>query len=148
MSLLEVEKIIIDEVYTFYHHLYRYDSQGKKLRQRNRSYLFNAMIILKNGKKLPFFKVYSSVSEDSLSDFLSLLPSAKYYYSDGARMYQNCWIKTFTAQKSKETNIIELRRKALCYAKTLSYFNQRMIEVIARWVEQFNLQYFLKINTK
>ena len=41
------------------------------------------MIILKNGKKLPFFKVYSSVSEDSLADFLSLLPSAKDYYSDG-----------------------------------------------------------------
>ena len=56
MSLLEVEKIIIDEVYTFYHHLYLYDSQGKKLRKRNRSYLFNAMIILKNGKKFPFLR--------------------------------------------------------------------------------------------
>ena len=50
MSLLEVEKIIIDEVYTFYHHLYLYDSQGKKLRKRNRSYLFNAMIVLKMGR--------------------------------------------------------------------------------------------------
>lgn len=159
MSLLEVEKIIIDEVYTFYHQLYLYDSQGKKLRRRNRSYLFNAMIVLKNGKKFPFFKAYSSVSEASLADFLSLLPPAKYYYSDGARMYQDCWIKKFTTQKSKETNIIEsfnfycrnfnpcLRRKALCYAKTLAYFNQRMIEVIARWVDQFNLRYFLKINT-
>lgn len=107
MSLIEVEKIIVDEVYTFYHHLYLYDSQGKKLRKRNRSYLFNAIIILKNGKKFPFFKVYSSVSEASLSDFLSLLPPAKYYYSDGARIYQDCWIKPFNAQKSKETNIIE-----------------------------------------
>ena len=103
MSLFNVEKIIIDEVYTFYHHLYRYDSQGKELRKRNRSYLFNAMIILKNGKKLPFFQVYSSVSEDSLSNFLSLLPETKYYYSDGARIYQNCLVKNFTAQKSKET---------------------------------------------
>lgn len=103
MSLLDVDKIIIDEVYTFYHHLYRYDSQDKKLRKRNRSYLFNAMIILKNGKKLPFFKLYSSVSEALLSNFLAPLPEAKYYYSDGARIYQNCWVKNFTAQKSKET---------------------------------------------
>ena len=169
MSLIEVEKIIVDEVYTFYHHLYLYDSQGKKLRKRNRSYLFNAMIILKNGKKFPFFKVYSSVSEASLSDFLSLLPPAKYYYSDGARIYQDCWIKPFAARKSKETNIVEsfnfycrnfnpcycvLSRKSVTLlrttyyvAKTLSYFNQRMIEVITRWLDQFNLQYFLKINT-
>ena len=56
-------------------------------------------------------------------------------------MYQNCWIPPppfFTAQKSKEMNIIEsfnfyyrnfnpcLRRKALCYTQTLSYFNQRI----------------------
>ena len=78
MSKQTVEKIIIDEIYTYctlYHHLYLYDENGNKLRRRNRSYLFNAIITLKNGIKLPFFKVYPSVSEDSLSDFLTLLPS-------------------------------------------------------------------------
>ena len=39
LSLLEVDKIIIDEVYTFYHHLYRYDSQGKKTK-KTKSKLF------------------------------------------------------------------------------------------------------------
>lgn len=59
LSQYKVKKIIIDEIYTFYHHLYLYDDKGEKLRKRNRSYLFNAIIILKNGIKLPFFKIYS-----------------------------------------------------------------------------------------
>lgn len=152
MSKQKVEKIIIDEIYTFYHHLYLYDENKNKLRKRNRSYLFNAIIVLKNGIKLPFFKTYSSVSEDSLSDFLALLPDAKQYFSDGAKIYQDCWIKKFQARKSKETNIVEsfnfycrnfnpcLGRKSATYAKTLSYFNHRMIEVVIRWIKQFNLQ--------
>ena len=46
------------------------------------------------------FKVYSSVSEESLSDFLTLLPDAKQYFADGAKIYQDCWVKNFIA-KSK-----------------------------------------------
>ena len=51
LSQYKVKKIIIDEIYTFctlYHHLYWYDDKGEKLRKRNRSYLFNAIIILKS----------------------------------------------------------------------------------------------------
>ena len=48
LSQYKVKKIIIDEIYTFYHHLYLYDNKGEKLRRRNRSYLFNAIIILKS----------------------------------------------------------------------------------------------------
>lgn len=51
LSKQTVEKIIIDEIYTFctlYHHLYLYDENGVKLRKRNRSYLFNAIILLKS----------------------------------------------------------------------------------------------------
>ena len=48
LSQYKVKKIIIDEIYTFYDHLYLYDDKGKKLRKRNRSYLFNAIIILKS----------------------------------------------------------------------------------------------------
>lgn len=46
------------------------------------------------------FKVYSSISEESLSDFLTLLPDAKQYFADGAKIYQDCWVKKFIA-KSK-----------------------------------------------
>ena len=160
MSKQTVEKIIIDEIYTYYHHLYLYDENGNKLRKRNRSYLFNAIITLKNGIKLPFFKVYPSVSEESLSDFLALLPDAKQYFADGAKIYRDCWVKKFVAKKSKETNIIEsfnfycrnfnpcLGRKSVTYAKTINYFNQRMIEVVVRWIKQFNLHKlrFLKLD--
>lgn len=157
LSQYKVKKIIIDEIYTFYHHLYLYDNKGEKLRRRNRSYLFNAIIILKNGVKLPFFKIYSSISEESLSDFLTLLPDAEEYFSDGAKIYQDCWLKKFVAKKSKETNIIEsfnfycrnfnpcLRRRTVCFAKTIQYFNQRMIEVIIRWNNQFNFHHFLRL---
>ena len=117
------------------------------------------------------FKVYPSVSENSLSDFLTLLPSvdrrskiedkAKQYFLMMQKFIKIAGLKTFKlkAKRSKETNIIEsfnfycrnfnpcLGRKSVTYAKTLSYFNQRMIEVITRWLDQFNLQYFLKINT-
>ena len=153
MSKQKVEKIIIDEIYTFYHHLYLYDENRNKLRKRNRSYLFNAIIVLKSIAGIKFtailFKVYSSVSEDSLSDFLALasLPDSKQYFSDGAKIYQDCWIKKFQAKrsKSKETNIFEsfnfycrnfnpcLGRKFVTYAKKLNYFNHLMIEVVIRW---------------
>ena len=48
LSQYKVKKIIIDEIYTFYDHLYLYDDKGEKLRKRNRSYLFNAIVILKS----------------------------------------------------------------------------------------------------
>ena len=106
------------------------------------------------------FKIYSSISEESLSDFLTLLPDAEKYFSDGAKIYQDCWLKKFVAKKSKETNIIELfnfycrnfnpcycvlRRRTVCFAKTIQYFNQRMIEVIIRWNNQFNFHHFLRL---
>ena len=48
LSQCKVKKNIIDEIYTFYDHLYLYDDKGEKLRKRNRSYLFNAILILKS----------------------------------------------------------------------------------------------------
>jgi hypothetical protein len=35
-----------------------------------------------------------------LLDFLTLLPDAEEYFSDGAEIYQDCWVKKFVA-KSK-----------------------------------------------
>lgn len=156
----EIDKIILDEIYTFYHHLYLKDKKGNKIKgKRNRAYLFNALVVLKNGKKFPFFKLYNKLGESSLIDFLEHLPFCKNIFADGATMYQNCWFRKIISKKSKETNIIEsfnfycrnfnscLTRKSLCYAKTIDYFNHRMIEVVRRWLDSFNLNYFLKINT-
>ena len=42
-------------LYQITYHLYLYDENKNKLRKRNRSYLFNAIIILKNGIKLPSY---------------------------------------------------------------------------------------------
>ena len=73
------------------------------------------------------------ITKEKLQELYSMLEDRSFggwfwveYFSDGAKIYQDCWVKKFVTKKSKETNIIEsfnfycrnfnpcLRRKTVC----------------------------------
>lgn len=125
------------------------DENGRVLfRKRHWKYLFTVIIVLKNGKKLPFFKFADHRTEDILMELLDLLPDAPSYHADNAKIYRNCWVKKFVTGKSNTTNLVEnfnsflrsknpyLARRSQSYAKNLHNFELKLI---------MNVQDFLKI---
>lgn len=143
-----IEKIVVDEIFTY---VKNKNLKGfEKSRKKNWTYLFTAIIKLKNGKTFPFFEFVKQRTEENLIQFLEKLPYSLKYYADEARIYRECWFKSFIVGKNKHTNLVEsfnsylrsknacLRRRSNTYSKNLTNFSLRLI---------INLQNFLGSTT-
>ena len=119
-ELIELESLILDEIYTFW---------GQK---DQRCYVFTAVGITDFGKRIFFARVLEEPSSSCLRRFLSLLPPARHYFSDGAPMYGEVLGTRVLQEKNAATALVEslnsrfrqyvpwLRRKTKGYSKSLS----------------------------
>lgn len=74
--------VCIDEIYAYYHHKHIMN----KSRLKNWCYILTVVIVLKNGKKLPFFKILHERNFENLLNFFkefnNLLNPNIIYFSD------------------------------------------------------------------
>ena len=119
-ELIELESLILNEIYTFW---------GQK---DQRCYVFTAVGITDFGKRIFFARVLEEPSSSCLRRFLSLLPPARHYFSDGAPMYGEVLGTRVLREKNAATALVEslnsrfrqyvpwLCRKTKGYSKSLS----------------------------
>ncbi|MDO9176974.1 MAG: IS1 family transposase [Agitococcus sp.] len=128
----EFKVLVLDDIYTYV------QKKAKKC------YIFTAYGVTDLGHVVRFGRVYDTVSARSLERFLALLPSAEFYFSDGAPMYGTILGTKVLQEKGVMTNLVEsfnaqvrqylsaLRRRTKACAKTKEGMERQLALALIR----------------
>ncbi|MDO9176991.1 MAG: IS1 family transposase [Agitococcus sp.] len=129
----EFKALILDEIYTYVQ------------KKAQKCYIFTAYGITDLGHVVRFGRVFDRVSTRSLERFLTLLPPAEFYFSDGAPMYGTILGTKVLQEKGVMTNLVEsfnaqirqylsaLRRRTKACAKTKEGMERQLALALIRY---------------